>query len=116
MGEMFTEEECYSVYCNTNGNPRYILEYLSKQTYRIMVQEITDQFREAQLRGDKDSLCNEIVNVAVTQNGYLGDTSTTLGMCYCIENSGIAAFKPSNILYLYHALHHLKGFNFTLQW
>ena len=37
-------------------------------------------------------------------------------MCYCIENSGIAAFKPSNILYLYHALHHLKGFNFTLQW
>lgn len=115
IDETITEEELNSCYCYTNGNPSCILSYLDECTYKLMFQEISKQFAQAQSRNIEgfDELCKVIIHVAVTQEGTILDVP---GMCYCMDNSGLGIFKPSNILYLYHALKRLQGLSFGLEW
>ena len=78
--------------------------------------EISDQFKEAIRHNNAEEISKTLIRAAVTQEATIVDISTDLGFCYCMENSGLGKFKPSNILYFYHALQHQDGCCFGLKW
>ena len=46
----------------------------------------------------------------------LGDYAIMLAYTYSTVSSGMGPFKPTNILFLYHAINSQKGLSFRLKW
>lgn len=114
--KLLSEDDLISCYHLANGSPRYMLSFIEHGNFGSMFQEISDQFCQCQNYKEFNNMCQKIIALSAGDIGLMSDWPTKMGMTYCTNHYGMGAFKPSNILFVYHAIASQKGLSFGLKW
>ena len=112
-----------SLYCKTNGIPRYIDRYFWAKNLSFMMHDLEEQYksmvsketREA-LDMDSNKINTEISALLSTGKCFAWDPPSVLGCAYSTTSCGIKEWKPAHPYYMYKALKVLGNPLKVLDW
>jgi hypothetical protein len=110
--------------CITNGIPRYIEWYL-KDNFDIkrMLHSLARQYGQAEVKESRENIPlpdevidQNIIALVVSKQSDESNPAVTLGLAYCIDNSGNSWYKPASLCYAQRAFQRCKKICFGLPW
>ena len=112
-----------SLYCKTNGIPRYMDKYFEHRDLAFMMHDLEEQYRGMVNLETRKALDMESEDISIAISSLLSsgkcqawDLPCVLGCAYSTTNNGIRKWKPVHPYYMFKALRTLGNPPNPLKW